>query len=90
MLTLEIFEKDFKPTELQGYYQEQIKECFKDSDGLNIADIFATYRCLYFHAKERKNVSLEYKQQLLSAMIVLDVLLNTPNEELKDLIERNK
>lgn len=89
MLTLEIFEKDFKPTELQGYYQEEIAECFKDSDGLNVADTFATYRCLYFNAK-RENVPAEYKQHLLSAMIVLDVLSNTPGEELKNLVERIK
>lgn len=89
MLTLEIFEKDFKPTELQGYYQEQIAECFKDSDSLDIPDLFATYRCLYFHAK-RENVPSEYKQHLLSAMIVLDVLSNIPGAELKNLLERIK
>jgi hypothetical protein len=87
MMTLEEFEKECKPKEIKGYYQEQVAECFKDRDTLNIADIFATYRCLYFSATNEKNPP-SYRSNLLLAIATLDILINVPTEEIKKSFEK--
>lgn len=87
-MTLEEFEKEYKPKEIKGYYQEQVADCFKDTDKLNIADIFATYRCLYFLATNKKYAPSYHRSNLLLAIATLDILLNVPTEEIKKSFEK--
>lgn len=87
MLTFDEFEKQYKPEEINGYFQEQVADCFRDIDKLNIADIFATYRCLYFNAK-KDNIPPLYKSNLLLAIATLDILLNLPTEEINKSFEK--